>query len=716
MKQLDSVRYLLGDKYILDIDPSFIVQNETGTNYNWSAGTFSNTITDTENVTLANESDAFESVGNYTSQSFDAGAQANWTNLSWTGVVVNDTIDNNTKLLLHFDGDDGENTTKDFGATGHTITFIDDANITTKQKKIGNASLGCSGNGDPRITAPSSPDWSFGTGDYTLEFWIYQTTGKDNVYVFDRNQGAAPYWRFESDISGSDQLMHYTGDGFTAITSNTVYTLNAWHHFALVRSGGTHTLYQDGLSVGSAANTGNFVNTNVPIGICGYSAGGNTLPGYMDEVRISNGVARYSTNFTVASEEFGSIEQGNLTAQTRFSNDGITWTSWSNNHTNPSGVLNESARYAQVRFELFTDDTTLTPYLQDFTIEYESLNAAPSFTTSPTINSTDGTNKTDQDLNCFAELTDDDGETMTGNVTFNLEGVPQVNFTDETFADSELITYTLDSGNTSAFQNWTCEWVVTDLVDTTGENSSTLYIIDNPPTFFNKSLLPTTAYQNNSLNFSIGVSDEENNTEMVWNVTWEVNGATNYSNVSKYNNGSYKSFYLNPALTAKDEKWCANISVSDGVNSDSTDGECIVISDSPPEWTVVPSDQSVVAGNETNYTLQCSDPDGSDVNYTNNYTGTSLSYYSLFNNDSGLFQFRPSYFEFSDIEKNGKHQINVTCSNGAEEISAIFGLNVTAATGGGTVTTDDCKLTSLKISDGCAAYSTDPNSTLIRPS
>jgi len=79
-------------------------------------------------------------------------------------------------------------------------------------------------------------------------------------------------------------------------SSTSVITANTWTHVALVRVSGTVTLYVNGTAVGSGSAPGNCTGTNLVIG--GYYSTGYLYNGYLDDLRITKGVARYTANFT----------------------------------------------------------------------------------------------------------------------------------------------------------------------------------------------------------------------------------------------------------------------------------------------------------------------------------------------------------------------------------------------------------------------------------
>ena len=114
-------------------------------------------------------------------------------------------------------------------------------------------------------------------------------------------------------------------------------------------------------------------------------------------------------------------------------------------------------------------------------------------TTTPILNSTDGTNRSDQDLNCYATLTDDQQENLTAYWTWYKDDVIYLSGSKSVTDGSHTLITTLDSGNTSKGQEWICEVKPFDGYNYgTAINSSSITILNSLPTHNNPSLKTTT--------------------------------------------------------------------------------------------------------------------------------------------------------------------------------------------------------------------------------
>ena len=207
----------------------------------------------------------------------------------------------NVALLLHMDGTNGSTTFTDSGPNALTVTAVGNAQISTTQSKFGGASAYFDGTGD-YLTIASNAAFSFSQGDFTAECWVYPTasTGIFGVYGTSGGSGSNP--KFVMHLDSLTPKIHYnalTGGSniYTAATS--AISVNQWTHLAFVRQGTTWTWYINGTASGTGSNstTITFTSQTTFIGYGGESYFSPFL-GYLDELRVTKGVARYTANFT----------------------------------------------------------------------------------------------------------------------------------------------------------------------------------------------------------------------------------------------------------------------------------------------------------------------------------------------------------------------------------------------------------------------------------
>lgn len=224
-------------------------------------------------------------------------------------------FDSYTKLVSHFNGSNGQTTYT--AETGQSFTFIGTAQLSTAQTKFGTASVLLDGDSD-YLTLPDSDDWSFADGDFTIDFWIYfnSLTGEQDFVCHhaDGNNYWSCYQQYGSTKLAMDFWIGGVRKGGYILSANAGYSTGSWYHFAFVRNGsnglifinGTRYSVADGNLTESVAfgtnDVGNVAGT-IKFGAYGTTANVN---GYMDEVRISKGIARWTSNFTPPTSEYSS--------------------------------------------------------------------------------------------------------------------------------------------------------------------------------------------------------------------------------------------------------------------------------------------------------------------------------------------------------------------------------------------------------------------------
>ena len=192
----------------------------------------------------------------------------------------------NTSLLCNF-----TNAGIYDGTGRNVLETVGNAQVDTAVKKYGTGSMQFDGTGD-YITAASDVLFGYGTGDFTIEGWHYLTVDGTR-YLFDQRVGASTA-AVPTLLILSGQYTVYV-NGAYQITGGTVVT-NTWVHWALVRNSGVTTLYINGTSVGSFSDSTNYVTSQFRVG--GAWTNDFNWAGYIDDLRITKGVARYTANFT----------------------------------------------------------------------------------------------------------------------------------------------------------------------------------------------------------------------------------------------------------------------------------------------------------------------------------------------------------------------------------------------------------------------------------
>jgi hypothetical protein len=221
-----------------------------------------------------------------------------------------DGNDTYTKVLLQFDGADGGTTITDSNAGGssHTWTAAGNANTDNAQVKFGMTSLACDGTGDYVSTADHA-DFSLGSGDFTIDLWFRctATTGSSEAIA---GQGdvavtaATTAWSIFRTTTDIIRANVYVGGSIYQVDGTTTFTdvaSTGWHHLALVRTSNTLKLFIDGTQEGTDVAISGTVNNATDVLAVGALGAYVAEPwtGWIDEFRISVGIARWTDDFDV---------------------------------------------------------------------------------------------------------------------------------------------------------------------------------------------------------------------------------------------------------------------------------------------------------------------------------------------------------------------------------------------------------------------------------
>lgn len=227
-----------------------------------------------------------------------------------------DTLDSdwsNTVLLLKGEGLNNSTNVVDESPSSKSISVAGNARVVTTEKKFGSSSLYFDGSGD-YLTLSNTNDFGLSTADFTIEMWVKPAvapqTGSSMTLLDSRaSMGYAPFTASLYGNTNGTTLGFFDGSGNAYMqTSSPTIPVGSWSHVAWVRKSGVMSLYVNGVacvvSAGSAASAGAIdFGTSLPlkIGIAADSSAG-AYNGYLDNLRITKGVARYSSNFTVPAD------------------------------------------------------------------------------------------------------------------------------------------------------------------------------------------------------------------------------------------------------------------------------------------------------------------------------------------------------------------------------------------------------------------------------
>jgi hypothetical protein len=183
----------------------------------------------------------------------------------------------------------------------NNLETVGNAQISTAQSKFGGASMAFDGTGD-YLTIPFSQNFAFGSGDFTIEFWVYFNTvsARQTIVSLTNSAGNNSPWYIELNSSYKLRFLIQTSGGQIYVDSGSTPTVSTWTHVACVRSGSTAYLFVNGVSQGTMSpSTNALVSQTTPVYV-GVQADLSSFPlnAYIDDLRITKGYARYTTSFT----------------------------------------------------------------------------------------------------------------------------------------------------------------------------------------------------------------------------------------------------------------------------------------------------------------------------------------------------------------------------------------------------------------------------------
>lgn len=217
---------------------------------------------------------------------------------TWDAVPGGSDWDTYTKLISNFDGSDAATAFTD--PVAGVYTFGGTAQLDTDQKVFGTASLLLDGDSD-YVTLPDSDDWDFGTGDFTIDFRYRGTipAGSETIICnADSEVGNTDGWAIRIDATNLNFVAMYDGSWQLNLAKAHGMVSNTWYHITIARNGTTVTIYKDGVSLGSTTSALDITGSPNLLYIGRDITDRAHLAAWLDEVRISKGIARWTANFT----------------------------------------------------------------------------------------------------------------------------------------------------------------------------------------------------------------------------------------------------------------------------------------------------------------------------------------------------------------------------------------------------------------------------------
>jgi hypothetical protein len=207
--------------------------------------------------------------------------------------VPNDPSFAFNSLLLHGNGTNGSTVITDSSGSPKVVTAVGNAQISTTQSKFGGASIAFDGTGD-YLTISSQ---LLNSSIWTIEAWFYPTNLSSNNILFAQYGPGTLADRTVFGVQSNGSAWIFNGNQGSNTSSAGLVTINSWHHIVFVRTSATTvTAFVNGAQAVQKTNFNGPPATNTWLG--GYEGFDQLTFGYLDEVRVTSGIARYTSNFT----------------------------------------------------------------------------------------------------------------------------------------------------------------------------------------------------------------------------------------------------------------------------------------------------------------------------------------------------------------------------------------------------------------------------------
>jgi hypothetical protein len=205
-------------------------------------------------------------------------------------------------LLLHMDGINGGTSFPD--ETGKTVTPHGLVTTSTLQQKFGPTSALFVTSGD-WLSVVADASLEFGAGNYTIEGWAYNDTGGGEKCLIDFRsagiEGVGIY--LTSTFAGGISFAVNNNIGSICYAPSSALPASTWVHWAIVRTGTTILVFVDGALVATGTDARTY-GTGAGVVIGANSAGAQSVSAYVDDLRVTKGIARYTAAFVPPTAPF----------------------------------------------------------------------------------------------------------------------------------------------------------------------------------------------------------------------------------------------------------------------------------------------------------------------------------------------------------------------------------------------------------------------------
>jgi len=244
-------------------------------------------------------------------------------------LISSDPDFDKVSLLLHGDGAEGSTIFVDSASSPKTPAVSGGAQISTTQSQYGGGSMKFDGSSS-QLAFAHDTTLDLSSGDFTIEASVYINSLAFHNVILQKDQSfGTTFTSYTLMVSAAGKLEGHVGTGNSAGYSQWIssapglITTGQFYHVAFTRQGAVLRLFVNGALVQTATQTGTPLDGGKPLVIGTYPGGGGTADGwfngYIDDLRITKGLARYTANFTPPAQAFantGPVIDPNATGHT----------------------------------------------------------------------------------------------------------------------------------------------------------------------------------------------------------------------------------------------------------------------------------------------------------------------------------------------------------------------------------------------------------------
>lgn len=220
--------------------------------------------------------------------------------------VAGDPFWQSVVLYLRGDGLHQSRSFTDLSPNAFRATRFGNAELSATVSRFGYTSVNPGGSGGA-VQFPAGTAFQYGTGDFTVEAFLYMTAfNASGSAVFSQTVSGTNYFLCSISAAGAPAFIGTPSGGGTLIFGPGNMSLRRWHHFAITRASSTVRVFLDGVSGTPTVNSTNFSDTTRIPTVGNYPHNFTTVffSGFISELRITKGVARYTSSFAPITAPF----------------------------------------------------------------------------------------------------------------------------------------------------------------------------------------------------------------------------------------------------------------------------------------------------------------------------------------------------------------------------------------------------------------------------